>query len=242
MLGLGQAIVRELELDRRGAVLERWLAHHLAELISEAERAVGPAKAAAEQKAVDLILKLWTHRRALPEPVDPLGGYRNAIAVLSRLVPDADPWGRLHRDEPYEELLHEMFQALSRIVLGGILLTQFTRARSISEAEARALGEEEAFLQAELERWMSFVTAPPQTPKVQIKIVDPNAAEDTEEPNSCPTVDDNDVTTEQQAAQAEASVHSAICANLERMQTDLTNLLARWKKVAPNESEPDDDW
>ncbi len=103
ILALGQAIVRELELDDRGAVLERWLAHHLAELMSEADREVGPTKAAAEQQAVDLILRLWMHRRVLPEPVDPLGGYRDAIAVLGRLMPEADPWARYRRHGSYKK-------------------------------------------------------------------------------------------------------------------------------------------
>ena len=71
-------------------MLERWLAHHVAEVIAEADQAVGPAKAASEARAVDLILQLWVHWRALPEPVDPLGGYREAVGVPDRLVPGAD--------------------------------------------------------------------------------------------------------------------------------------------------------
>ena len=41
--------------------------------MTEADLAVGPAKAASEARAVDLILELWAHRRSLPEPADPLG-------------------------------------------------------------------------------------------------------------------------------------------------------------------------
>lgn len=241
ILALGQAIVRELELDDRGAVLERWLAHNLAELMSEADRAVGPAKAAAEQQAVDVILKLWMHRRALPEPVDPLGGYRNAIAVLSRLMPEADPWRRYRQHGHYEDILHEMFETLSRVVLGGILLTQVTRAGSISEAESKALEDEEVFLQAEIKRWMPFFVLPPQRPTFEIKIVDPKAAEDAEGQDDSSKFDHDDLTPEQQAARSETSLHSAIIANLERMQTDLDTLLTRWRSAAPNESELDED-
>ena len=106
-MALGQVIVRQLETESHGAVLERWLAHHLAEVMAEVDHAVGPEKADAESRAVDLILKLWTHRRALPEPVDPLGGFRKAIEVLGRLAPEADPWRRHHRSGTYEDLLHE---------------------------------------------------------------------------------------------------------------------------------------
>ncbi len=240
VLALGQAIVRQLELDERGEVLERWLAHHLAELISEADHAAGLEKAAAERQAIDLILKLWMHRRALPEPVDPMGGYRNAISVLGRLMPEADPWRRYRKNGSYEDLLHETFQILCRIVLGGILLTQATRTRSISEVESKALAEEEVFLREELERWLTFVTLPPQRPEVEIELVGSDAAEEAEAQEDSSEDSQGDLKGEQQAVPTQASIHSAIVANLELMQTDLASLLARWTNSAPKESEPDE--
>ena len=122
-------------------MLDRWIAHHLAEVIADASRAVGPAKASSEAQAVDLVLKLWAHRRALPEPVDPLGGYRTAVEVLGRLAPDANPWRRFRRPDTYDGLLREMFQLLSRVVLAGLLLTQVSRARPVNEEEFKALEE-----------------------------------------------------------------------------------------------------
>ncbi len=53
--------------------------------------------------------------------------------------------------------------------------------------------------------------------------------------------DQEDLTPEQQAARTEASVHSAIVENLERMQTDFTTLLTRWKSSVPNQPELDED-
>lgn len=67
VLELGRAIVRELELEARGKVLERWLAHHLAELMAEADRAIGLEKAPAERQVVDLILRLWSRREEMQE-------------------------------------------------------------------------------------------------------------------------------------------------------------------------------
>ncbi|QOK91534.1 hypothetical protein HF908_08620 [Ralstonia pseudosolanacearum] len=232
ILALGREIVRELNLDERGEVLQRWLAHHLAQQIAEAEQEVGAAKAIAEQRAVDLILRLWTHRRALPEPVDPLGGYRDAISVLGRLMPDADPWGRYRRHETYEDLLHEMFATLTRVVLGGILLTQVVRSRPVSSAEAEALEGEETWLRVAFEDWMRFFTAPTSTPKVVVKIVGVDAESDDEELDGEAEegdTEEDDAPVEQQAAQVETSIHAAIVANLERMQTDLAVLLTRWK-------------
>jgi hypothetical protein len=241
VLALGQAIVQELKLDNRGAVLERWLAHHLAELMTEAGSAIGPAKAAAEQQAVDVILKLWMHRRALPEPVDPLGGYRNAIEVLGRLMPEADPWKRYRQHGAYEDLLHEMFETLTRTVCNGILLTQFTRARLLDEAESRALEDEELFLEEMLDRWMPFFTRPQQSPKIVIKFVDSNDLEEEKNRNGSADVERNDLTPEQQAEQAEASFHAAILENLERMQTALASLLDRWNSARTGGPEMDED-
>ena len=197
MLALGQAIVQELKLDNRGAVLERWLAHHLAELMTEAGSTIGPAKAAAEQQAVDVILKLWMHRRALPEPVDPLGGYRNVIAVLGRLMPEADPWKRYRRHGAYEDLLHEMFETFTHSVCNGILLTQFTRVRLIDDAESSALEDEELFLKEMLDRWMPFFIPPQQSPKIVIKLVDSKDLKEAKSQDGSSDMDCNDLTPEQ---------------------------------------------
>jgi hypothetical protein len=240
VLALGQAIVRQLELDDRGDVLQRWLAHHLAELMAEADRAVGASKAKAERQVVETILKLWTHRRALPEPVDPLGGYRDAIAVISRLKPDANPWRSYRRHESYEDLLHEMFEALVRIVVGGLVLTQVTRPRSIAEAEAKALEEKEIFLHSELEQWAQFFAVPPKGPKIQITFVDSDAEKDLDQHNESTDSDSEPLTPEQQPADAEMSFHSIIVANLERLQVDLSSLLTRWRSVVPDASTQDD--
>ena len=156
VLALGQVIVRQLELEDRGTVLERWLAHHLAEVIAEVDQSVGLAKEASGARAVDLILKLWAHRRALPESVDPLGGYRKAVEVLGRLVPEANPWARYRGSDTHDELLHEMFKFLSRIVLAGLVFTQISRARPVTAEESRGLEEEDAYLQSVFEQWMPF--------------------------------------------------------------------------------------
>lgn len=219
-------------------MLERWLAHHLADLMSAADGAAGRQKEQAERNAVDVILRLWMHRRALPSPVDPLGGYREAIAVLGRLMPDANPWQRYRHNHTYEGLLQDMFETLSRIVVGGLLLTHVGHVRSISDAESAALEKEEVYLYAELEQWLKFLS---QRPKVAIKIVGSDSAGSTEDEDDVSEVESDDLTPEQQAARLESDAHSAIAAHLERMQADLATLLARWRSVVPSESELDQD-
>ena len=224
-------------------MLERWLAHHLAEVIAEAHRATGTAKAASEAQAVDLILKLWVHRRALPEPVDPLGGYRRAVEVLGRLAPEADPWSRFRQPDGYDGLLHKMFRTLSRIVLFGLLLTQVSRARPITTEESKGLEEEEAYLQSMLEQWVPFVSRPRPEPKVRIKFMDPDAAQDSESDDESERPDDSggqDRVPDDQVEPDDVRLHTAILADLERMQANLANLLTRWRESQPSDGEGGD--
>ena len=233
VLALGQVIVRQLELKDRGAVLERWLAHHLAEVITEADRAVGPEKAASEAQAVRLVLKLWAHRRALPEPVDPLGGYRKAVEVLGQLVPEANPWAYYRRPDTYDGLLREMFELLGTIVLAGVVLTQVSRARPVTEEEFKALEEEERYLHSTLEQWMLFVGRSPSRPEIKIEFVNTGTTEGAEANRESERVGDSgneDSVSDEQAGPDDASLHAAIVSNLERMQTDLTDLVTRWRE------------
>ena len=246
VLALGQAIVRQLELQDRGAVLERWLAHHLAEVIAKADQAVGPEKTASEAQAVDLVLKLWAHRCALPEPVDPLGGYRKAIEVLGRLVPEANPWAHFRQPETHDGLLHEMFALLSRIVQAGLLLTQISRVRPVTAEESKGLEEEEVHLQSVLEQWMPFFPRPPSRPDIKIEFVGAGPAEDAEtgideKSEGVGGPDGRDQVSDEQATPTGARLHAAIVSDLEEMQSNLADLLTRWRNSSLCEPEGEED-
>ena len=223
-------------------MLERWLAHHLAEVITDADRAVGPAKAAYEAQAVDLVLKLWAHRRALPEPVDPLGGYRKAVEVLGCLAPDASPWAHHRGSGTYDGLLREMFELLSGIVVAGILLTQVSRARPVAEEELKALEGEERYWHSTLDRWMPFVTRSSSRAAIEIEFVNTDMAERAQADRGSERVGDSskqDHTSDEEVEPDDASLHAAIVSNIERMQTDLSDLLTRWRESLPREVEGD---
>jgi hypothetical protein len=83
-LELGTHLVRELGLIDSNDTLSRWLAHHLAELMTAVEKAEAPAgKAAALNQATEVIAQLWKNREVLPGHANPLARYREALAVLS---------------------------------------------------------------------------------------------------------------------------------------------------------------
>lgn len=160
VLGVGRVIVRQLELDARGELPTRWMAHHLAELIETAERSEGNERQSAEDRAVDLIIKLWASRRALPFPADPLAGYGQAIKVLASMVPGGDPWRIYGRRETNDDLLREMYAALVHLVMSGLLLTRGPEIRAIDNSEWRALTDEERELVAFFDRWRAFFATP----------------------------------------------------------------------------------
>lgn len=235
-------IVQQLKLESRGNVLERWLAHHLAEVLNEANSLSGPDKTLAEQRAVDLILKLWAHRRALPTPVDPLGGFRDAIGVLGRLKPEDNPWARFSRDRSlHETLLQEIFETMCRTVLGGLLLTQTEVARAISNKELEYLEEEEIFLDKTLRSWMDAFTPPPELPEVKILYVKPREGKEDNELEDGPDARSASTTVSEETGESEITPHQIVAINLERMHKQLGQLLTRWKNEVNKASGSDDD-
>lgn len=229
MLALGQEIVRQLELADRGTVLARWMAHHVAEIITEVEAAEGQERRSLEKQAVDLILRIWSHRRSLPEQADPLAGYREAIEVLGRLMPESNPWPFVQPDDRVDQL-KEMFETLSRVVYSGLVLTCVSGPRPIGAAEEEALEEEERQIVAMMGSWRPLVV--PRRKENRWSFVQPT--EDSEE------VEPEAETLELRMAESgqdrsvegppedEPSLQAAIMEDLRLMQSQLVSLLERW--------------
>ncbi|MES3041648.1 MAG: AVAST type 3 anti-phage protein Avs3b [Pseudomonadota bacterium] len=85
VIELGQRIVAGLKLD--DDVTTQWMAHLVAEKISAAEHASETTRDAVVAECVDLVLKLWAHRYALPpyirqlRELDPLLRTLNSLGV-----------------------------------------------------------------------------------------------------------------------------------------------------------------
>lgn len=213
------------------------MAHHLAEVLTEAEDSTGPEKADAEARAVELVLRIWSHRQALPDRATPLGAYRKAIKALERMMPDANPWIR-RKSSGDEALLGEMFEILGRATYVGLLLTSVSEPRRVTPEEVDALDEEERRLLTLLEEWRSF--APRPNPKIQITFVGPDHVEDPadhDDASSAVATPQEDAADPTEAAgRSDANLHSAITEDLERMQTLLADLTARWRAKGPCQS------
>jgi hypothetical protein len=86
-LELGQALIKELDLDRSVDTLSRWMAHHIAELIKAAETAKPEARPSEAGKCADAILRLWEHRSHFPDGKRPFDDLEPILRAIESLGP-----------------------------------------------------------------------------------------------------------------------------------------------------------
>lgn len=165
-------------------------------------------------------------------PADPLSEYRDAIMVLNRMLPSADPWLRFRRPGSDDEPLHEMFGAMAQLVMSGLLLTRAAEMRTIADIERKALSEEETFLLDTLDRWNRFFVMPAAS-KIDFEFISAKMTNDKSE-----TVGESE-TLLQEAMQSDSSAErrTAILIHIETFQARLAELLEQWRL----KTEPVDD-
>lgn len=102
IISLGNQLVALLDAEHNVDQLTRWMAHYVAEQITLAESATGEAKATAEARCYDTILKLWAHRGDLPVHSRPFERFATIFRVLERIDPESAHgfYHRFGRDEP----------------------------------------------------------------------------------------------------------------------------------------------
>ena len=123
-LELGIHLVRELDRQDSTHTMERWMAHHLAELINDSRNAATPkARRIARDRATRLILELWDRRSTLHGNIDPLAAYKSALPALELLTTNSTVWSGKKKSED-QELAIKLFQHVRQIVvllLGNVL-------------------------------------------------------------------------------------------------------------------------
>jgi hypothetical protein len=96
---LGKLILDELNLNRSNQVLDRWMAHRIAELMQRAEATSDPqAKEITERECQDLIVRLWDMRGRWPSG-GPLRGVLPTLHQLLDEIPFTIRWAG-KPDEP----------------------------------------------------------------------------------------------------------------------------------------------
>jgi hypothetical protein len=167
VLGLGQHLVHELGFDDHRDTLGRWMAHHVAELIQETEKASTPtSRLKARKSASETILKIWEHRKSLPGNAYPLAPYEDVIKVLNLLRPDNNPFSFFkHRpDIKRNQIAADLFDNLSRLVIALLLMNISSRKNSAeaSAAAIKALPKTEQDVFVALRQWHDIFVAPPK--------------------------------------------------------------------------------
>jgi hypothetical protein len=161
VLGLGKYLARELGYEDRGGTLERWMAHHLAELIDEAENgATAGKRSTAQKRATETILKIWEHRLSLPGEVHPLAQYKNILQVLDRLRLDNNPYRFYRHDykDKKDQLAAVLFDNFTRLILALLLM----KAHSLEEQKVvdgvviEALSDEEQRVLSAIQEWFAI--------------------------------------------------------------------------------------
>lgn len=156
-MALGDRLVRELGLGSGVDTLGRWMAHHLAELIEQARTSDGPEREAAQERAIELILKLWSRRADLPGDAYPLKKLSGVLSVLERLRPEAALFNQSGSRDTHR-LLKEAFNGLRVIVARGVILTLPERLAHVELDEAAEfLNEEELQILEALNGWIEFL-------------------------------------------------------------------------------------
>jgi len=158
VLGLGQHLVRELDLEDGVDTLGRWMAHYLAELIDEADNGSTIAKRTkARKEAVATILKIWDHRTSLPGKAYPLAPYKDVLRVIDRLQPDNNPFRYFghHADNKKEQIAADLFDGLSCLIIALLLMKIAPSVKSIEAhpSATKALSETEQHVLTALQQW-----------------------------------------------------------------------------------------
>jgi hypothetical protein len=161
-LGLGKHLVHELGLEDGSDTLGRWMAFHLAELISTAENDSSVAlRSKARKEATEIIIKLWERRANLPGNAYPLAPYKHVLRVLDRLAPGENPFLYFnHYESKRDQLCAELFDNLTRLVISLLLMKVVpttTRPAKVNVAPIETLDEAELQVWKSITQWVELL-------------------------------------------------------------------------------------
>jgi len=135
VLELGKYLVEELGLQDSNNTLGRWIAHHVAELMAQIEKTKDKRiRREAEERAFELIVKLWSMREVLPAGANPIKKYDEALKGFRQLAPPDRPWARVRGSER-QDLAIRVYDSARRLAIGILLLDIPDDALSFAKAD-----------------------------------------------------------------------------------------------------------
>lgn len=116
-MAFGRQIVSELGLEPGVDTLSKWMAHHIAELITDVESQTDPeVKRNKETQAAESISKLWQHRSKYDNRINPLHDLKPILQVLQTLDPNRNVW-ITNFGGPDGKAFAQVYDALRRLVI-----------------------------------------------------------------------------------------------------------------------------
>lgn len=164
-MALGKYLVRELSLANSVDTLGRWMSHHLAELIHKAENGKTPlVRTRAQKQAVEIILKIWKHRKQFPGNAYPLAGYNDLLKVVDRMRFDNDPYRYYGNNLPTrtDEIAAALFRDFARLIPLLLLrrINTLEAQKRMDSPIVEALDEEEQSLLSAFNEWLELFSVP----------------------------------------------------------------------------------
>ena len=90
VLALGRRLVEELGLEPSRDILARWMAHHIADLMTKAANATGIEKISAQKECFGAILTLWKRRSEFANGTRPYEELEPVMRAIKSLDPNSD--------------------------------------------------------------------------------------------------------------------------------------------------------
>jgi len=88
VIELGKALIKELNIEPGNDTLSRWLAHYIAELLTNLENDESDKKIQLQQQCFETILTLWQHRSSFANGRRPFENFELILRTLESLNPE----------------------------------------------------------------------------------------------------------------------------------------------------------
>lgn len=136
------------------------MSHHVAELIYQAEHgSTQQEREDAEKRAVDVILRIWEHKTALPGKAYPLASYKDILEVLQYLKPSNNPFRQYAYGQDKKDLLSgKLFDCLTRLIIAMLLMKlPALEATEVDLAAKKHLDATEQEILTSIQSWFKLL-------------------------------------------------------------------------------------
>lgn len=197
------------------------MAHHLAELITEAEKIKGDERRERLVQILDLISKIWSHRASFPHKIYPLDRLSDLLSLVKALDPSANLNQTEQSNDP-KDLLSSTYYRFQVVVVHALLLLSGTTAipENVKDFEP-FLDKQESEIIKTVRRWIGSIYAS-RGPTVTVEFVDPTKSE------SKPSLDDKDVDSD---SETQLNLKNRLSEEIDILIEELSTLKSKFNTI-----------